>query len=373
MANQFLVINARVKQGGWNTPAAGPAGLHRLDRAARRASAAHFVDDLRERDAHRHFDQAAVANFAHDRKNLGAFALLGAELRKGRRAVSDDPGHVSECLDVVDHRRATPESALRRERRTHPRHAARAFDGLDQRRFLAADKRPRAFADFDVELFSQQPGGARLFDGQRQPFDRQRILGAHVNETGRRADGERADRHAFNHAMRIAFHHAAIHERARIPFVAVADDVFLFAGRLGGVFPLQPGQETCAAASAQTAGGDQFDDLRRRHPAEHLAGGAITAGGAVRIERFRVNRAAIFQRDLFLFGQKAAHTFGAPGALEQIFFHRLVASDVAVENLPDAALIQMHVGPVLAAGRIKFEHRFAVTKPGAAGFVQRDS
>ena len=173
--------------------------------------------------------------------------------------------------------------------------------------------------------------------------------------------------------MRIAFHHAAIHERARIAFVAVADDVFLFAGRLGGVFPLQSGQETCAAASAQTAGGDQFDDLRGRHAAEHLADGAITAGGAVRIERFRVNRAAIFQRDLLLFGQKAAHTFGAPGALEQIFFNRLVASDVAVENLPDAALIEMHVGPVPAARRIKFEHRFAVAKPGAAGFVQRDS
>ena len=109
-----------------------------------------------------------------------------------------------------------------------------------------------------------------------------------------------------------------------------------------------------------------------RHAAEHLAGGAVTAGGAVRLERFGVNRTAIFERDFFLFGQKPAHTFGAPATLEQILFNRLVTSDVAVENLLDAALIQMHVGPVPAARRIKFEHRFAVTKPGAAGLVQRD-
>ena len=157
MADQLLVINARVEQGGWNTAAAGAAGLHRLDGAAGGAAAAHFVNDLGERDAHRHFDQAAVADFAHDRKHLRAFALLGAQRRERRRAVGDDPGHVGEGLDVVDHRRATPESALRRERRTHPRHAARAFDGLDQRRFLAADKCPRAFADFDIELFPSSP------------------------------------------------------------------------------------------------------------------------------------------------------------------------------------------------------------------------
>ena len=36
VADQFLVINARVEQGGWNTAAAGAAGLHRLDGAAGR-------------------------------------------------------------------------------------------------------------------------------------------------------------------------------------------------------------------------------------------------------------------------------------------------------------------------------------------------
>ena len=178
--------------------------------------------------------------------------------------------------------------------------------------------------------------------------------------------------HAFNHTMRVAFHHTTIHERARIAFVAVANDVFPLSGRLGGVFPLQSRQETRAATSAQTAGGDRLDELRGRHAAEHLAGGAVTTGGAVRLERFRVNRAAIFQRDFFLFGQKPAHAFGAPATLEQILFNRLVTSDVAVENLLHAALIEMDVGPVPAAWRIKFEHRFAVTNPGAAGFVERN-
>ena len=72
--------------------------------------------------------------------------------------------------------------------------------------------------------------------------------------------------------MRVAFHHPAIHERARIAFVSVANYVFLVSLRFGRELPLYSRQETRAAASAQTAGGDRFDELAGRHAAEHLAG-----------------------------------------------------------------------------------------------------
>ena len=42
-----------------------------------------------------------------------------------------------------------------------------------------------------------------------------------------RTDGIGGNQHAFEHAVRIAFEHAAIHERAGIAFVGIADDIFL--------------------------------------------------------------------------------------------------------------------------------------------------
>jgi len=45
----------------------------------------------------------------------------------------------------------------------------------------------------------------------------------------------------FNHALRVAFEHAAIHESARVAFVAIADDVFQIATGFGHGAPLQAG------------------------------------------------------------------------------------------------------------------------------------
>ena len=75
------------------------------------------------------------------------------------------------------------------------------------------------------------------------------------------ADGVGRNRHAFDHAVRIAFQDAAIHERAGVAFVAVADDVLHVAGGLGHRAPLQSGRITAAAAPAQAALGDLLDHV----------------------------------------------------------------------------------------------------------------
>ena len=59
----------------------------------------------------------------------------------------------------------------------------------------------------------------------RQPADRQRILRADIDVALACADRVGGDRHAFEHALRIAFQNAAIHERAGVALVAVADHV----------------------------------------------------------------------------------------------------------------------------------------------------
>ena len=93
-----------------------------------------------------------VADLAGQGEDLGAAALLGADAGEPVGAVVDDGRDVGEGLDVVDHRRLAPQAALGGIRRADARLAALAFDRVDQRRLLAADERPGAQADLQVEI-----------------------------------------------------------------------------------------------------------------------------------------------------------------------------------------------------------------------------
>ena len=167
------------------------------------------------------------------REDLRAFALFGAVGGVPRAAVKDDRRHVGVGFDVVQHRGLAPETALRGERRAGTRFAAVAFDRRQQGRLFAADECARTHADFQLEIearaenvLAHQAAFAGLLQGDFQPFDGQRIFGPHVDEAPAGADGVRGDHHAFHHAVRIAFEHAAVHERAGIAFVGVANHVF---------------------------------------------------------------------------------------------------------------------------------------------------
>ena len=125
----------------------------------------------------------------------------------------------------------------RREGRAGARLAALAFDGGDQGGFFTADKRAGAHAHFQVEgevgaedILAQQAKLAGLLDGDIERLDRQRIFRAAVDVALACADRVGGDDHAFDHGMRIAFQHAAVHERARVAFIGVADHVFDIAG-----------------------------------------------------------------------------------------------------------------------------------------------
>ena len=72
---------------------------------------------------------------------------------------------------------------------------------------------PQMFAPEQAHAF-------RLPDGSSQALDRQRIFGAHIDVAFGCAHRIGGDHHAFEHAVRIAFEDAAIHERAGIAFVA---------------------------------------------------------------------------------------------------------------------------------------------------------
>ena len=110
------------------------------------------IDDLAQRDAHGHFDQAGVLDAAGEGEHLGALALLGADARRTTsaplRMIGAMLANVSTLLMSVGQPHSPSCGGIGRPR---PRRAALAFDGGDQRRLLAANERAGAEPDIDVE------------------------------------------------------------------------------------------------------------------------------------------------------------------------------------------------------------------------------
>ena len=153
--------------------AGGPADLRGLEAAVLGDAAADVEDDLAERGAHRHLDQAGVVHPAGQGEDLRARCSLGVPMARYQSlAVGQDQRHVGERLHVVDAGGLAQVALLHRERRPGLGHAAMAFQRGDQGALLAADERAGAHADLDVEVepaaqdvLAQQAALPRLLDG----------------------------------------------------------------------------------------------------------------------------------------------------------------------------------------------------------------
>ena len=106
--HEGVVADAEVQHLGGNAAAGGTAGLHRLEGVSAGYAAADDLDDLAQLDAHGHFDQAGVGDFAGEGEDLGAFASLRAHVGKPLAAVADDGRDVGVGFDVVDAAWACP-------------------------------------------------------------------------------------------------------------------------------------------------------------------------------------------------------------------------------------------------------------------------
>ena len=150
-------------------------------------------------------------------------------------------GRLAKRLDVVDDRRFAEQPADGGKRGTRARHAAFAFDAVDQGSLFAAHERPRPHLDDHVQVKSaaedvvaQQAVGLGLGHRRLEPLDGQGIFGANVDIGLRGADGIGGEGHALDEPMRVALDHGPVHERPGIAFIGVADQIFLVAGRPGG-------------------------------------------------------------------------------------------------------------------------------------------
>ena len=135
----------------------------------------------------------------------------------------------------------------------------------------------------------QQSVFTRLRHGDFQPFNGQRIFGADINKALIGADCVTGNRHGFQNGVRIAFKGTAVHIRARVTFISVADDVLDVALHLFREIPLHPRREPRAAAAAQTGDLHFFDHLIRRHFKQDFFQCGVTVAGDVLINFFGID------------------------------------------------------------------------------------
>ncbi len=120
-------------------------------------------------------------------------------------------------------------SGLEREGRLLPRLTAAAFDGVDERCFLAADKSARTDADLNIkaeagteDVRAEKTAFLRLLQRDTKTLDSQRVFSADVDIALVGADDEAADDHGLNDAVGISLKDAPVHKRAGVALVGVA-------------------------------------------------------------------------------------------------------------------------------------------------------
>src|SRR5512139_1589215 len=91
-----------------NTPSGGTAGLDRLELFPVHYSAADIVDDLPQRNSHRHLDKTCVDDLARKGEDLCPWRILRPDVKEPIGTFFDDRGHARISLDVVQVARVTP-------------------------------------------------------------------------------------------------------------------------------------------------------------------------------------------------------------------------------------------------------------------------
>src|ERR1019366_682368 len=108
--------------------------------------------------------------------------------------------------------------------------------------------------------FPQVSSLLRLLDCLTNVAHSHRVFRTDVEEAVLRADRVRRNRQTLHYAMRVRFEHRAIHERARVPFISVADDVLVLVGLRWPERPFSAGGEPGPAAAAQARQADRVNN-----------------------------------------------------------------------------------------------------------------
>ena len=230
-------------------------------------------------------------------------------------------------------------------------HTPLALDGGGQCAALAADKGAGAPVDMQTaaevrtqNVVTQKSGFLCLRNGQLQALNSQRILRADIDIALLRAYGIGRDQHTLDHPVGIALHDAAVHKRAGVALIAVADhiaDGLLLSGHLA---PFFAGGEARAAAAPELGVGNSLNDGLGRHFKEGFFKALVSAGSNGRLNALRVDMAAVLQHQAGLLGVEGDLLLRGIDLViltEHQPLHRLTPEDRFFKDLAAVALLHL--------------------------------
>ena len=385
--DQLVVVDRQVQVLLSQDPARRAAGLHAFELFAVLDAAADIVDDLAERRAHGHLDQARAVHFAHQGEDFRSLApapgapgdVAGADGREPVGAPVDNERNVRPGLDVVERGGTVPQAALDGMHVLGARLAGPAFDRRHQGRRFAANKRAPAPVDPDVEavaraedVLAEKSLAPGIDNRLVHQLHGKGILGPHVHVALASPNGIGADDHALDDAVRVAFHEAAVGIRAGVALVGVADDVLEVALRLAARGPLGAGGETRPATAAQSGPGHLVNNLVRRHRREGFDQGRVAADADVIVNAGGIQLEVGAKEDRGLIPVEGdffpgAHGLAGLGILHEKPLDLLAADQGLLDDLGDVGGLHFGVDQPLRPDR---DDRTLFAETEAAGHAQ---
>ena len=222
--------------------------------------------------------------------------------------------------------------------------------------FLTADECAGAETELDIKvesgsenILAEKSVFSCLLDCDLQAVNCDRVLGTHVYVAFIRTDCIAGNCHCFEYGVGVALQNRTVHERTGVALVCVTGNKLLDVATVAGCeFPLQTRGESAAATATQTGIQNTLDHVVRGHFGQHLAEGTIAVHCDVFVDTFRVDYAAVPERNsllLFIEG-----SFGKSGCVVHILrlglvidqsLHRLSVDKVALHDLVN--VVHRHV------------------------------
>ena len=267
-----------------------------------------ILDQLAGGHTQRQLDADLLVDVARDAIQLRPIALGRADRLEPVGPTLDDVRHTSQGLDIVDHRRLAERALDRRKRRLDPRPAALAFEALDQSGLLAADVRPGAPVNIDLEVESTPVNilaevtglaslGNRLFEDSIAVD----VLEPDVDVSRGRLGREAGDQNAFEKLVGVQLHQQPVVERRRLGLVGVDAHERLFP-----IFrkkrPLQARREPRATTTAQLGILDDAGHLVGVELGQGLASRLIATARLIDLEQMAIGDRKIAGQDRFKLG-----------------------------------------------------------------------
>src|SRR5216684_6347603 len=245
---------------------------HGFELASVGNSAADLVNHLLQRISQRKFVNSRLIDVSAQAEEARSAILGRAKFGELLSPHKQDVRHGSQRLDIVDDRRAAPQTNHSRERGTNSRNAALAFQRFHQRGLFAYFVSPSAGVPANVEVLPAAEDvlaekAFRICVGDRfaHNVDEIAVLAANVYEANLRANGQSCDHNTFDYSVRIVFQNQAIFAGAGLALITVDQNVLRLGGFFGNKSPLHAGREACAAASTKVRSLDLINNVVRLH------------------------------------------------------------------------------------------------------------